>query len=187
MYQYRAFKIGFVKFDIWRKEIVFFFLGKLFLEAGKPVLCEKPLCMNKKQVQELVSLARSRKLFLMEAIWSRFNPVYTKIRDEISAGKIGTPYLVQADFGVKLDNKERVTARALGGSALLDIGVYCLQFALFILGRPTGVKAIGHANSEGVDESVQILLEYPDGKAAVLCVHTKVKNNNNKKTTGGFF
>lgn len=131
--------------------------------------------MNKKEVEELVKLAKSRKVFLMEAIWSRFNPIYSKIRDEISSGKIGTPYLVQVDFGVKLDNKERVTSRALGGSALLDIGVYCLQFALFVLGKPIEVKAIGNANSDGVDESVQVLLKYPEGKSAILCAHTKVK------------
>lgn len=89
--------------------------------------------MNKKEVDELIATARSRKLFLMEAIWSRFNPIYIQLKKDLQASKIGDPYLVQADFGVKLDHKERVTKRSLGGSALLDIGVYTIQVRCIII------------------------------------------------------
>lgn len=84
-------------------------LGKMMLSAGKHVLCEKPLTMNLKQTKELIDFARSKNLFLMEAIWSRCFPTYEILRKEIASGSIGEVKQVIVPFGFKLDEVDRVT------------------------------------------------------------------------------
>ncbi|KAI8422709.1 hypothetical protein MSG28_006475 [Choristoneura fumiferana] len=148
-----------------------FALTKLFLKKGKHVLCEKPMCLNLKQTQALVNIARQKKLFLMEAVWSRFAPVYLALEKDIDSGKLGDVKLVEVNFGVPLISVDRLTKKDLGGSALLDIGVYTLQFAQFIFkDEPTKVTAVGTVNEEGVDIIAHIILEYSGGRRAVLNV-----------------
>lgn len=159
-------------------------LGKLFLNHNKHVLCEKPLCMNKKEAQELVDLAEEKNLFLLEAIWSRFNPIYRKVVEEIQSGTIGEVLQVQVDFGVKLEHKDRVTKKDLGGSVLLDIGVYCIQFATLILGKPDKIQATGHLNDSGVDDRFAALFSYKDGKVAILSAHSRCCLANEAKVVG---
>lgn len=83
-------------------------ITKLFLENGKHVLCEKPLCLNHKQVQSLVNISKQKKLFLMEAIWSRFSPVYLALEKEIQAGKLGEIKHVEANFGAPIATVDRL-------------------------------------------------------------------------------
>lgn len=160
-------------------------LTKLFLENGKHVLCEKPLCMNFKQAQSLVNFAKEKKLFFMEAVWSRFSPAYIALEKEIQAGKIGDPKFVEVDFGMLMGTVDRVSKKELGGSALLDIGIYTLQFAQFIFkDEPKKVTAVGELNDDGVDVLETVVLEYEGGRRAVLNVDFSLKMWNNATVVG---
>ncbi|CAH0727456.1 unnamed protein product, partial [Brenthis ino] len=151
-------------------------LTKLFLESGKHVLCEKPLCLNLKETQSLINIAKSKNLFLMEAVWSRFAPAYLALEKEIQSGKLGDIQFVEVNFGVPIANVDRVRKKDLGGSAILDIGIYNLQFAQFVFKEePIKVTAVGELNDEGVDLVDAVVLEYSGGRSAVLNVHSKVK------------
>jgi predicted dehydrogenase len=142
----------------------------LALNAGKPVLCEKPFTINAAQLKEVVRVAREKKLFLMEAMWTRFFPIMVKVRELIREGAIGEPRLVEADFGFRTDvnPKGRLFDPALGGGALLDVGVYVISFAHMVLGTPdrmTGLATMGETN---VDEQSAYILGFPSGALAVL-------------------
>jgi predicted dehydrogenase len=141
-----------------------------FLEAGKPVLCEKPLALSRRQAERMVAAARSRGLFLMEALWSRFLPAYAVLRDLLAAGRIGTPLVVEADFGFRreVDPAHRLFDRALGGGALLDLGIYPVQLASLVLGPPDRVVAQAHLGVTGVDERTAAVLHHPGGELAVV-------------------
>lgn len=145
-------------------------VAKLMINAGKHVLCEKPLCMNVKETKELVVLARQKKVFLMEAVWSRFFPVYKEMMKRINAGEIGEVVQVFCSFGHPLENIQRAVKKELGGGATLDLGVYCVQFASLVMGgeRPEKVVAAGHQNEEGVDATTSATLVYSKGRVATL-------------------
>jgi len=106
----------------------------LCLSAGKAVLCEKPFAINAAQAEEMVSLARRKKLFLMEAMWNRFHPVVLKMGSLLAEGAIGKPRLMVADFGLgtTFDPKGRLFDIELGGGALLDLGVYPVALASLV-------------------------------------------------------
>src|SRR5271155_3664814 len=131
-----------------------------FLQAGKHVLCEKPFALNARQAARMVEEARSRGLFLMEAIWSRFLPAYRSLVDVIGAGRIGEPQLVEADFGFRrpVDPAHRHFARDLGGGALLDLGIYPIQLCTLVLGPIEHVVSDGAVGDTGVDEGVTAFL-----------------------------
>lgn len=144
----------------------------LCLEAGKPVLCEKPFAINAGEARDMVETARARGLFLMEAMWTRFRPAMVKVRELIADGAIGEPRFVSANIGWKseFDPLFRLYNPALGGGALLDGGVYPVSFASMVLGPPslaTGVASIGET---GVDEQEAIALAHPSGAIASLGV-----------------
>jgi predicted dehydrogenase len=141
-----------------------------FLAAGKPVLCEKPLAMNDAEARRMVVAARDHRLFLMEAVWSRFLPAYAVLRELLASGRIGEPQLVEADFGFRrpFDPAHRLFDRALGGGALLDLGIYPLQLASLVFGPPDRVSAQAHIGASGVDESVAAVLHHPGGGLAVV-------------------
>ena len=142
----------------------------LQLEAGHPVLCEKPFALSRAQAERMVAAARERNLFLMEAMWTRFLPAYGALRDLLAAGTVGTPLVVEADFGFRrpLDPAHRLFDRALGGGALLDLGIYALQLASLVLGPPERVAAQAHLGRTGVDEQVAAVLHHPGGGLAVV-------------------
>ncbi|XP_068626891.1 trans-1,2-dihydrobenzene-1,2-diol dehydrogenase-like [Battus philenor] len=151
-------------------------LTKLYLEKGIHVLCEKPLCLNYKQAESLVRLARNKKLFLMEAVWSRFSPSYAALEKEINSGKLGDIQHVEVNLGLPLVQMERIRLKEKGGSAILCIGIYTLQFAQFIFKEePTKVTAIGEVNEEGVDLADTVILNYTDNKKAILNINTKIR------------
>jgi predicted dehydrogenase len=142
----------------------------LYLEAGKHVLCEKPLALNAHQGRRMAAAARASGRFLMEAVWSRFLPAYRALGDVLAEGRIGRPLLVEGDFGFGMPVMPdyRLFDRAQGGGALLDLGIYPLQLASFVLGTPELVAADGSVGSTGVDELVVAMLRHPDdGKSVV--------------------
>ncbi len=140
------------------------------LENKIPVLCEKPLAINSKQVHKIVSAARANDTFLMEAIWTRFIPVFDKIIEMVGSGMIGELNTIRADFGFKanFDPAGRVFDLALGGGSLLDVGLYPVYAATQFFGKPEEVKAVAIKGSTGTDDSCAMLLRYAGNKLAIL-------------------
>ncbi|UQA57592.1 Gfo/Idh/MocA family protein [Polyangium aurulentum] len=142
----------------------------LCLRAGKHVVCEKPFTLDARQARELVACARERGLFLMEAMWTRFFPVMERVRSILRAGTIGEVRMLLADFGFSapFDPAGRLFDPALGGGALLDVGVYTVSLASMVLGRPSRIAGLAHIGQTGVDEQSAFILGYPEGQLAVL-------------------
>ncbi len=142
----------------------------LALEHGKPVLVEKAFTMNGGEARELVQVARERKLFMMEAMWTRFLPHVVAIRSMIANGELGEIVAFEADHGkwFEPDPSSRLFAPELGGSALLDLGVYPVSFASMILGRPDRIAALVDPSFSGVDGPASMLFGYPNGAQAIL-------------------
>jgi predicted dehydrogenase len=138
--------------------------------AGKAVLCEKPFTVNARDAAELIENARAKRLFLMEAMWSRYFPAMIRFRELIAEGAIGEPHLLQADFGFRtaVDPTGRLFDVTLGGGALLDVGVYVVSLASMIFGPPKAVAGIGQTGETGVDELTAITLAYAGGQIAQL-------------------
>ncbi len=140
------------------------------LNAGKAVLCEKPFSMNAREADAMIALAWEKGLFLMEAMWMRFTPAMTKIRELIADGVIGEVRMLQADFGFRaaFDPTIRAFAPELGGGAVLDVGVYTISLASMIFGEPSNILSAAHLGTTGVDEQNAIIFSYPAGQLAVL-------------------
>ncbi len=143
----------------------------LCLNAGKAVLCEKPFTINHREAEEVVALARKKGLFLMEAMWTRFLPLMAKVRDWLSEDAIGDAQVVTADFGgrAQLDPESRLFASALGGGALLDLGVYTVSFASMVFGGPPSrIAGLAHIGETDVDEQSGLVFAYDRGQIALL-------------------
>jgi predicted dehydrogenase len=143
----------------------------LVLGAGKHALVEKAFTINAGQARELVELATSKNLVVLEAMWTRWLPHMVRIREIIAAGTLGDVRTVLADHTQRLsdDPKHRILNPELGGGALLDLGIYPVSFAWDVFGRPSSVTAISTpVESTGVDRQTAILLGYPGGRQAVL-------------------
>ncbi|KAK2741444.1 hypothetical protein FQN57_005577 [Myotisia sp. PD_48] len=149
----------------------------LALEHGKNVLCEKPITVNAAQARILAEIAKQKKLFLMEAVWTRFFPICVQIRDLVRNGEIGDVLRVTADTsggnnsGKGWDVKSRMVNLDLAGGGLLDLGIYSLTWVFQILyhtlppserKRPTSISAqMAKFPATGADESTSIILEFP--------------------------
>ncbi|WP_428955049.1 Gfo/Idh/MocA family protein [Streptomyces sp. cg35] len=142
----------------------------LCLEAGRAVLCEKAFTLNAREAGELVTLARSRGLFLMEAMWMYCNPMIRRLKALVDDGAIGEVRTVQADFGLAgpFPPSHRLRDPAQGGGATLDLGVYPVSFAQLLLGEPSGVTARAMLSEEGVDLQTAMLLSWDSGAQALL-------------------
>jgi predicted dehydrogenase len=140
------------------------------LRAGKAVLVEKTFTATVAGAQAIVAEARSRQVFAMEAMWTRFQPAIVEVRRLVEDGAIGEVRQVQADLGVDrpYDETDRLFDPAQGGGALLDLGVYLVSFAQYFLGMPERIEVVGSLAPTGVDWEVGLLLGYPDGRAAGL-------------------
>ncbi len=142
----------------------------LCLNAGKHVLCEKPFTINRKEAEEIVALARKKKLFLMEAMWTRFIPAVVKARELIAAGAIGEVRMLHSHFGFRADPDEsgRLCDPTLGGGSLLDVGVYPIAFAYMVFGgKPERIVSMADLGKEGVDEQAGFLMGFSKGRIAV--------------------
>lgn len=142
----------------------------LCLEHGKAVLCEKPFAMNAGQVKAMVAKAAEKKLFLMEALWSKFLPQFIKVQEMIKEGLVGQITSIRADFGFTTTEPEpaRLYDPALGGGSLLDIGIYPVFVALSLLGKPDTIQATMTPTRSGVDEQCLISFTYKNGAVAQL-------------------
>lgn len=142
----------------------------LCLRNRKPVVCEKPLTLDHATAEILVKESRAQNTFLLEGMWSRFNPAVRRAKDLIDSGAIGEIRHLTADFGFKkeYDPKTRLYDLALGGGSILDVGVYPLFLALFILGKPDEVKTVAHLAPTGADASCGFTLFYKYGATAQL-------------------
>lgn len=141
----------------------------LCLENGLAVLCEKPLAMNGEEVGRMVEAARRNRVFLMEALWTRFIPGVAHALAVVEQGEIGELHTVKADFGFKMpfDPESRLFNKALGGGALLDIGIYPAALAVLALGRPTGVQAAAVFGPSQVDETCAFTLRFGEDRLAL--------------------
>ncbi|MBD3183690.1 gfo/Idh/MocA family oxidoreductase [Candidatus Poribacteria bacterium] len=142
----------------------------LCLKAGKAVLCEKPFAVNTRQVKEMIECAKTEKVFLMEAMWTRFLPIMVKVREWIADGVIGEPRMLTADFGFRsgLNPEGRLFNPELAGGGLLDVGVYTVAMAYMIFGEPACINSMAHIGETGVDEQAAMVFGYDKGQIAML-------------------
>lgn len=142
----------------------------LAIAAGKHVLVEKAFTITADQARQVVGAARDRGVVVMEAMWTRFLPQMTMIRTALAEGRIGRPRLVEATHHQALpdDPDHRLNDPALGGGAMLDLGVYPISFAVDVLGEPTGIVAAGTLSEQGVDTQMGIVLTHPGGAQSTL-------------------
>lgn len=157
-------------------------LSLMCLEHGKAVLCEKPAVMNSKELDEVLESAANNTTFYMEAMWTRFLPVIKRVKELIKDGYIGDVRMIKADFCFKApyDPNSRLFDKALGGGALLDVGIYPISFASYILEKsPVSIKSFAEIGKTGVDEQGAAILGYSDGEIALLsfAVNTQTEWN----------
>ncbi|MGD7705206.1 Gfo/Idh/MocA family protein [Microlunatus sp. Y2014] len=140
------------------------------IAAGKPLLVEKSLTATVAGAEQLIAAARAAGVFAMEAMWTRFQPMWVKARELIADGALGEVRQVSADLGVDrpFDPTARLFDPAQGGGALLDVGVYPVSLAQWLLGTPDAVHTSGRQAPTGVDEQAALLFSYEDGRAALL-------------------
>jgi len=150
---------------------------QLCLESGKAVICEKPFAINANQAKKMVESAQTEKLFLMEAMWTRYLPLMVELRATLDKNLIGEVRMLTADFGFRAEpNPEsRLFDPKLGGGALLDVGIYTISLASMIFGSPTQVVSLAHLGETGVDEQAGIVLSYAQNELAIL--HTAIRTN----------
>jgi predicted dehydrogenase len=141
----------------------------LALRAGKPVLCEKPFTINAIEAERVIRFAREKKILLMEAMWTRFLPLMVRLRELLPEGVIGEVQTLTADFGFKAERREgRLFDPALGGGALLDVGVYTVSLAHMIFGTPVQVSGAAELGTGGVDVQAAMVLQHAKGELALL-------------------
>ena len=142
------------------------------IKAGKAVLIEKTFTATVAGAEEIIQAARDHEVFVMEAMWTRFQPAIVAARELIAEGVIGDVRQVYADLGVDrpYDPQDRLFNPDLGGGAMLDLGVYVVSFAQHVLGNPDRVEVSGSLSPTGVDAEAGLLLGYPDGRSAALLI-----------------
>ncbi|UOD31813.1 Gfo/Idh/MocA family oxidoreductase [Massilia violaceinigra] len=147
------------------------------LGGGKGVLCEKPFTMNRREAEQIVALAREKKLFLMEAMWTRFMPALAEVRRIIASGEIGTVHQVTADFGFAgtQDPLHRLNNLELGGGGLLDLGIYPLSIAAALLGPVAEVQAMAVIGETGVDIQTGFTIKHEGGGMSVCSCSLRAK------------
>jgi predicted dehydrogenase len=156
------------------------------LEAGKPVLCEKPFALNAAQAGEIVACARRRGLFCMEAMWMRFLPGILRLKQLVDEGVIGKARILTAQIGYPFvrDPAGRQFNAEAGGGSLLDLGVYPISLAFFLFGQPESVVGRATLTKEGVDDTAAIILGFPQGRSAVLSVSLDTLSSNEAVVEG---
>ena len=142
---------------------------KLCLEYGKHVICEKAFTMNASQAKEIAAMAKEKGLYVAEAIWTRYMPSRKMIDEIIESGVVGYVNTLTANLSYVVNHKERIMKPELAGGALLDIGVYGLNFAIMHFGDNFNrIESSALLTETGVDAMENITLLYPDGRMAVL-------------------
>ncbi len=140
------------------------------MQAGKHVLCEKPFAVNEEEAKRMHQVAKDKGVFLMEALWTLYQPAIRKVMQWLEAGLIGDVKLIEADFGdcLSQDPKSRIQNPDLAGGALLDVGIYPVLLANAVMKtKPKQVKATCQFTKTGVDETTSMTLEYPGALASL--------------------
>jgi predicted dehydrogenase len=140
------------------------------LEKGKNVLCEKPLGINALEVLQMTSLAAEKGLFLMEGLWSRFNPSIQEVYARVKNGELGPISYLRADFAfpaLDRDPKGRLLDPSLAGGSLLDIGIYPVFLAYLFLGVPKEIKVSAHFHTTGIEKQIAMILNYENAMAVL--------------------
>lgn len=140
------------------------------LDYGKSVLCEKALALNSRQVHEMISKAREKNLFLMEALWTKFLPHYHTVMALLRDGRLGEVRSMTSTFGFRASDPApaRVYDPALGGGSILDIGIYNIFMTMAVLGRPDHIEATMTPATTGVDAQCSMVFKYDYGAIAQL-------------------
>lgn len=139
------------------------------IRRGKPVLCEKPFTVNAREAEEVLALARERNVFITEAIWTRYMPMSQTINEVLESGVIGNPVMLSANLGYPNSHKERLRDPTLAGGALLDVGLYAINFASMVFG--TEIENIVSSCTKldtGVDAQNCIIVTFGGGRMALL-------------------
>lgn len=155
-------------------------LTLMCLAKGIPVICEKPMGLNLKEVEVMIAAARKAEVYLMEALWTRFLPSTLKLKELIDSGVIGEVQSVRSDFGFRANelssvlhpapaaepdlDRNRILNPKLGGGALLDIGIYPQFLSQFLLGEPEEIHATARLSPQGVDLDTQVTCRHTGGK-----------------------
>lgn len=145
------------------------------LNAGKHVLCEKAFALNADQAQEMIQLARDKELFLMEAMWNRFQPWYQKVIEILDDDLLGELFHLKADlsFHFPYDKKHRLFNPELGGGSLLDLGVYPIALSSLLMGSPASIACTAHLCETGVDDQVSMIFIHENGATSELGCSTR--------------
>lgn len=142
---------------------------KLCVDNGKHVLCEKAFTVNAEEAKEILALAEEKGVLVTEAIWTRYMPSRKMICDMLNSGKIGKVHSIQANLGYELQSIERLVRPELAGGALLDVGVYPINFAMMIFGDDVEeIKSSAIMSEQGVDLMDSMTLRWEGNKMAVL-------------------
>jgi predicted dehydrogenase len=160
--------------------------AELALNAGKHVLVEKSFTVNAAEARRLADLAASKNLVVLEAMWTRWLPHMVRIRELISSGALGEVRTLVAHHTQRLSNdpEHRIQNPALGGGALLDLGIYPVSFAWDVFGAPSRVTATSSPTATGVDRQTAIVFDYPDGQQALLNCALDTKGPNTAVVLG---
>jgi predicted dehydrogenase len=160
--------------------------AKLALNAGKHILVEKPFTINAREAEEIVALAKSKNLVVLEAMWTRFMPHMLRIREIIAAGTLGEIRSVIADHTQSLpeDPKHRLNDLALGGGALLDLAIYPISLTWDILGKPKTVQAAATFKKTGADAQVATIFHYASGAIATTLSSSDSAGSNRASIIG---
>jgi predicted dehydrogenase len=158
----------------------------LALDAGKPALCEKPFTLDGNEAREVVDRARSRGVFCMEAMWSRFVPGMDRLRELVRDGAIGEVQMLSAQMGYPfvLEPGGRLWDPKQGGGVLLDLGVYLVSMALDLLGPVEGVVSFASMAESGVDDRVGLVLRHPGGRLSTLSASLTGATGNDASLSG---
>ena len=158
----------------------------LAIQAGKHTLVEKAFTITQAEARTVVDAARDAGVAVMEAMWTRFLPQMAMIREVVAEGRIGRPVLVEATHHQALptDPRHRLRDPALGGGALLDLGIYPLSFAVDVLGVPTSVVAAGTLSEQGVDTQMGLVLTHRGGAQSMLHFGMDVRSPNTASVIG---
>ncbi|ELU05401.1 hypothetical protein CAPTEDRAFT_225239 [Capitella teleta] len=159
-------------------------LMEMMMNAKKHVVCEKPFCMNSKQLRNVIAVAKKNDVFLMEAFWTRFFPVMSDFRKELNA--LGEIKVVTVNFGIDRVDVERMRTRELGGGATMDIGCYPTMFANFIFGseKPEKIVASSQLLDTGVDQMTTVALHYSNGRMFNITLSINCKTDNTLRVFG---
>ena len=143
--------------------------AELCIKNKKNILCEKAFTMNAKQAKKIVKLAQKNKVYLAEAIWTRYMPSRKSVSDLIKSGIIGNVKYLTANLAYPMAQKERIVKPELAGGALLDLGVFCLNIAFMFFGNNIAkIDSTAKLSKKGIDENESITIYFKDGKVAYL-------------------